>query len=174
VHRLASVVSGHQLLDHIAAYSDERFCRLAGCISSSHLPLISEIDPLLPPRGSGGGASVGAFLKKVALLSVLHKPIFATALLESKEAFFLPLIIKMTAVPAHLELLTFLSDPNAQVRQVALSSVIGYSAKNSPQRSLLTDKHKGLDGKPLIGRNGKEVDTIEDLKRLCQDQPVRK
>jgi hypothetical protein len=78
-----------------------------------------------------------------------------------------------SAVPAHLELLTFLSDPNAQVRQVALSSVIGYSAKSSSQRSLLTDKHKGLDGKPLIGRDGKEVDTIEDLKKLCQDQPVR-
>lgn len=76
-------------------------------------------------------------------------------------------------MPAHLELLTFLSDSNAQVRQVALSSVIGYSAKNSPQRSLLTDKHKGLDGKSLVGRNGKDVDTIEDLKRLCQDQPVR-
>lgn len=77
-----------------------------------------------------------------------------------------------TVVPPHLELLTFLSDPNAQVRQVALSHLVGYSAKTSTQRSLLTDKHKGLDGKPLQGRNGKDVDTIEDLKRLCQDQPM--
>ncbi|UZJ51862.1 hypothetical protein CBS101457_001182 [Exobasidium rhododendri] len=75
-------------------------------------------------------------------------------------------------VPAHLELLTFLTDPNAQVRQVALSNVIGYSAKTSSQRVFLIDKHKGLDGKPLLGRNGKEVDTIEDLKSLCQDQPM--
>jgi hypothetical protein len=77
-----------------------------------------------------------------------------------------------SVVPAHLELLTFLTDPNAQVRQVALSNVIGYSAKTSSQRSLLIDKHKGLDGKALLGRNGKELDTIEDLKKLCQDQPV--
>lgn len=76
-------------------------------------------------------------------------------------------------VPAHLELLTFLTDPNAQVRQVALSNLVGYSARTSTQRTLLTDRHKGLlDGKALLGRNGKEVDTIEDLKRLCQDQPV--
>lgn len=79
-----------------------------------------------------------------------------------------------SAVPPHLELLTFLSDPNAQVRQVALSNLVGYSNKTSSQRLLLTDKHNGLDGKPLEGRNGKEVDTIEDLKRLCQDQPVSK
>lgn len=77
------------------------------------------------------------------------------------------------AVPAHLELLTFLTDPNAQVRQVALSNLVGYSAKTNPQRTLLTDKHRGTDGKPLQGRNGKDVDTVEDLKRLCQDQPVR-
>lgn len=76
-------------------------------------------------------------------------------------------------VPPHLELLTFLSDPNAQVRQVALASLVGYSAKTSSQRALLTDKHKGFDGKPLIGRDAKSVDTIEDLKKLCRDQPVR-
>lgn len=65
-----------------------------------------------------------------------------------------------------------MSDPNAQVRQVALSNIVGFSDKNSPHRSLLVTKHKNRDGSPLIGRDGKEVDTIEDLKRLCQDQPV--
>ncbi len=69
-------------------------------------------------------------------------------------------------------MLTFLSDPNAQVRQVALSNIVGFSAKDSPQRSLLISKHKNRDGSPLLGRDGKEVDTIEDLKRLCQDQPT--
>ncbi len=62
--------------------------------------------------------------------------------------------------------------PNAQVRQVALSSIVGFSAKDSPQRSLLISKHKNRDGSPLLGRDGKEVDTVEDLKRLCQDQPI--
>lgn len=77
-----------------------------------------------------------------------------------------------TTVPPHLELLTFLSDPNAKVREVALSNLVGYSAKTNPQRTLLIEKHKGLDGKPLQGRDGKDVDTIEDLKRICQDQPM--
>lgn len=77
-----------------------------------------------------------------------------------------------TATSAELEVLTFLSDPNAQVRQVALSNIVGFSAKGSSHRSLLTDKHKGNDGKPLKGRDGKDVDTIEDLKKLCKDQPV--
>ena len=74
--------------------------------------------------------------------------------------------------PPELEVLTFLSDPNAQVRQVALSNIVGFSAKDSPHRSLLISKHKNRDGSPLLGRDGKEVDTLEDLKRLCQDQPI--
>lgn len=74
--------------------------------------------------------------------------------------------------PAQLELLTFLSDSNAQVRQVALSNLVGFSAKTSSMRSLLIDKHKGPDGRPLVGRDGQEVDTIRDLKKLCQDQPI--
>lgn len=77
-----------------------------------------------------------------------------------------------TAPPAELEVLTFLSDPNAQVRQVALQSLVGFSAQTSPQRSLLIGKHTNTDGTPLLGRDGKKVDTIEDLKRLCQDQPI--
>ncbi|KAJ9478479.1 Protein HGH1 [Pseudozyma hubeiensis] len=74
--------------------------------------------------------------------------------------------------PPELEVLTFLSDPNAQVRQVALNNIVGFSAKESPHRSLLISKHKNRDGSPLLGRDGKEVDTVEDLKRLCQDQPI--
>ncbi|SNX83463.1 uncharacterized protein MEPE_02170 [Melanopsichium pennsylvanicum] len=74
--------------------------------------------------------------------------------------------------PPELEVLTFLSDSNSQVRRVALSNIVGFSAKDSPHRSLLTTKHKNRDGSCLIGRDGKEVDTVEDLKRLCQDQPI--
>lgn len=75
--------------------------------------------------------------------------------------------------PAELEVLTFLSDANAQVRQVALSNVVGLSHRDSPLRSLLIARHKNRDGTPVLGRDGKEMDSIEDLKRLCQDQPVR-
>ncbi|EPQ31473.1 uncharacterized protein PFL1_00808 [Pseudozyma flocculosa PF-1] len=81
---------------------------------------------------------------------------------------------KASAQPsaAELEVLTFLTDPNAQVRQVALSNIVGFSAQTSPHRSLLLSKHKNPDGSPLLGRDGNEVDTIDDLKRLCQDQPI--
>ena len=90
--------------------------------------------------------------------------------LTSSQSFFrMP---STTTPPPELEVLTFLSDPNAQVRQVALSNIVGFSAKDSPHRSLLISKHKNRDGSPLLGRDGKEVDTVEDLKRLCQDQPV--
>ncbi|PWN38743.1 hypothetical protein IE81DRAFT_327190 [Ceraceosorus guamensis] len=84
---------------------------------------------------------------------------------------------------AHLELLRFLSDSNATARQVALSNLVGFSSSSSSagqaaaaargaSRSLLIDKHKGLDGGPLRGRDGRDVDTIRDLKRLCEDIPV--
>ncbi|KDN46118.1 hypothetical protein K437DRAFT_256298 [Tilletiaria anomala UBC 951] len=78
---------------------------------------------------------------------------------------------------AELELLTFLSDSNAQVRQVAVEHVASFSAKAHPRRTLLTQSAKllpALDGKKgrLIGRDGKECDPIEDLKKLCRDQPI--
>ncbi|KAN0061509.1 Protein hgh1 [Thecaphora frezii] len=76
------------------------------------------------------------------------------------------------ATPPELEVLTFLSDPNAKVRQVALSNIVGFSAQNSTHRNLLIGKHKNIDGSSLRSRDGNEVDTIEDLKRLCRDQPI--
>lgn len=91
---------------------------------------------------------------------------------DTKKTIILRMPVAASAVPPHLELLTFLSDQNAQVRQVALSNLVGYSAKTNPRRTLLIDKHLGTDGKPLKGRDGNDVDTIQDLKRLCQDQPV--
>ncbi|KAK0527643.1 Protein hgh1 [Tilletia horrida] len=77
---------------------------------------------------------------------------------------------------AHLELLTFLSDPdNGQIRQLALEHVVGWSKQGLAERSLLTappGSHKSPDGKPLLGRDGKPVDSIRDLKALCKDQPL--
>ena len=77
---------------------------------------------------------------------------------------------------AELELLTFLSDPNANVRQLAIQHAAGFSDKSHPQRSLLTRPSTllpPLEGKGrLQGRDGKPCDPIEDLKSLCKDQPV--
>lgn len=75
-----------------------------------------------------------------------------------------------------LELLTFLSDPNDAVRQMAVENATGFSAKDSPFRKLLTAAPGTLsapDGHgKLVGRNGRPVDSIEDLKALCKDQPM--
>lgn len=79
-----------------------------------------------------------------------------------------------------LELLTFLSDANGQVRQVAVEHVASFSAKGHPSRQLLTQSPKllrAIEGNAsakgrLMGRGGKECDPIEDLKALCKDQPV--
>lgn len=81
-----------------------------------------------------------------------------------------------------LELLTFLSDANGQVRQVAVEHVASFSTKGHPSRQLLTQSPRllrAVDGIGsagancrLMGRGGKECDPIEDLKALCKDQPV--
>lgn len=72
-----------------------------------------------------------------------------------------------------LELLTFLTDSNSQVRQVALSNLVGFSSKqSSTNRNLLIDIHKDSKGKQILGRDGKPMDTIRDLKDLCKDQPI--
>jgi len=71
-----------------------------------------------------------------------------------------------------LELLTFLTDPNSQVRQVAVSNVVGFTSKQSSRRNLLIDIHKDLKGKQILGRDGTPMDTIRDLKNLCKDQPI--
>lgn len=59
------------------------------------------------------------------------------------------------ATESELELLSFLSSENWQVRQVALSNLAGFSAKTHPRRGLLL-----LQDKP---------DVIADLKRLTMD-----
>jgi hypothetical protein len=58
------------------------------------------------------------------------------------------------------ELLDFLHDRNPNVRQIALSNLLGHTAKESPYRNL------------FYGTGLSESTAIRDLKLLCRDQPV--
>ncbi|KAL4066153.1 hypothetical protein V8B97DRAFT_2015284 [Scleroderma yunnanense] len=65
------------------------------------------------------------------------------------------------------ELFPFLRDRNPQVRQVALSNLVGQTAKESPYRNIFFE---GLKGSGL--QKPQETDLIRDLKLLCRDQPA--
>ncbi|KDQ19193.1 hypothetical protein BOTBODRAFT_28681 [Botryobasidium botryosum FD-172 SS1] len=66
------------------------------------------------------------------------------------------------------ELLAFLHDRNPQVRQLALSNVLGYTPKGSEHRDIFLD---GLSAGGLKPGSG-ETQVIRDLKLLCRDQPA--
>ncbi len=66
-----------------------------------------------------------------------------------------------------LQLFPFLRDKNPQVRQIALTNLLGHTPKNSSNRDIFfTDlRGGGLQGK-------QDNDVIRDLKLLCRDQLV--
>ena len=66
----------------------------------------------------------------------------------------------------------FLADANPQVRQLAMSSIVSFSGKNNPNRRLLIDPLKDAHGKPVCTPKGEPLDVIEQLKKLCNDQPL--
>ncbi|KAL4402172.1 Protein Hgh1 [Malassezia pachydermatis] len=70
------------------------------------------------------------------------------------------------------ELIPFLADFNPQVRQLAMSHVVSFSAKGSAERHLFTDTLLDDDGKPLQRPDGEPLDVIDQIKRLCRDQPL--
>ncbi|WFD31625.1 Protein hgh1 [Malassezia sp. CBS 17886] len=76
------------------------------------------------------------------------------------------------SVPASQEVLVFLADPNPQVRQMAMAAAAAFSAKGHPDRTLLVDKLKGPDGAPLTIWDGSPLDVLEQIKKLCRDQPL--
>ena len=76
------------------------------------------------------------------------------------------------SIPAEVELLTFLADPNPQVRKEAISAVVGYSARESPFRCLLLEPLKDSNGERVRGRDGDPLDVLHRLKDMCGDQPV--
>lgn len=76
------------------------------------------------------------------------------------------------SLPASHEVLTFLADPNPQVRQVAMANVVGFSAQSSPNRALLTGKVTDSNGEPLKIWDDSPLDVLQSIKNLCHDQPV--
>jgi hypothetical protein len=65
------------------------------------------------------------------------------------------------------QLIPFLRDRNPQVRQIALSNLLGQTPEGSPHRSIFFND---LGGSGL--QKPKETDIIRDLKLLCRDQLV--
>ncbi|KAG2362174.1 hypothetical protein BDR07DRAFT_1357939 [Suillus spraguei] len=63
------------------------------------------------------------------------------------------------------ELIPFLRDKNPQVRQIALSNLLGQTPEGSPHRNIF---YHGLGGAGL--QKPKETDIIRDIKLLCRDQ----
>ena len=76
------------------------------------------------------------------------------------------------SLPATHEVLLFLADANPQVRQLAMANVVSFSVKSHPLRRLLTDPLTYDDGRPVCKANGEPLDVLEQLKALCQDQPL--
>ncbi|OJA21188.1 hypothetical protein AZE42_01362 [Rhizopogon vesiculosus] len=75
------------------------------------------------------------------------------------------MIIGGVSMEAQLtELIPFLRDRNPQVRQIALSNLLGQTPEGSPHRSIFFNGLGGGLQKP------KETDIIRDLKLLCRDQ----
>lgn len=71
------------------------------------------------------------------------------------------------------ELLPFLADLNPQARQLAMSAVVSFSAKGSAERHLLLEPVRDSNGEVLKTWSGEPLDVLEQIKRLCRDQPVR-
>ena len=66
------------------------------------------------------------------------------------------------------QLFQFLRDHNPQVQQIALSNLIGQTAKESPHQNIFFKELKGLGLQTF-----QETDVIHDLKLLCRDQLVQ-
>lgn len=67
------------------------------------------------------------------------------------------------------KLLQFLHDRNPQVRQIALSNLLGHSSKDSPHRDVFFAGLRRGSGSQKPAENS----CIRDLKLLCRDQLAR-
>jgi hypothetical protein len=84
------------------------------------------------------------------------------------------------------ELFEFLHSPNPDARQLALTNLVGHTAKNSPHRSIFIPSaattagaggsgllgKDGAGGKPLSADDKLKLEMLADLKVLCRDQAV--
>ena len=83
------------------------------------------------------------------------------------------------------DLFEFLHSPNPDARQLALTNLVGHTAKNSPHRSIFIPSAatttgaggsgllgKGAGGKLLSADDKLKLEMLADLKVLCRDQAV--
>jgi hypothetical protein len=81
-----------------------------------------------------------------------------------------------------VELFQFLDSPNPAARQIALTNLLGHTAKNDPERHMfIPSVTGGIGGGGLLPqkRNAaseddeRKIKALRDLCGLCRDQPVR-
>jgi len=86
-----------------------------------------------------------------------------------------------TAMTELVELFQFLDSPNPAARQIALTNLLGHTAKNDPERHMfIPSVTGGLGGGGLLPqkRNAaseddeRKIKALRDLCGLCRDQPV--
>jgi len=80
-----------------------------------------------------------------------------------------------------VELFQFLDSPNPAARQIALTNLLGHTAKNDPERHMfIPSVTGGIGGGGLLPqkRNAaseddeRKIKALRDLCGLCRDQPV--
>jgi len=92
------------------------------------------------------------------------------------------LSITATIIMSELvELFQFLDSPNPAARQIALTNLLGHTAKNDPERHMfIPSVTGGIGGGGLLPqkRNAaseddeRKIKALRDLCGLCRDQPV--
>jgi hypothetical protein len=80
-----------------------------------------------------------------------------------------------------IELFQFLDSPNPAARQIALTNLLGHTAKNDPERHMfIPSVTGGLGGGGLLPQkrgmasddDERKIKSLRDLCGLCRDQPV--
>jgi hypothetical protein len=80
-----------------------------------------------------------------------------------------------------VELFQFLDSPNPAARQIALTNLLGHTAKNDPERHMfIPSVTGGIGGGGLLPQkrgaasedDERKIKALRDLCGLCRDQPV--
>lgn len=91
--------------------------------------------------------------------------------------------INFTTMTELVELFQFLDSPNPAARQIALTNLLGHTAKNDPERHMfIPSVTGGLGGGGLLPQkrsaasedDERKIKALRDLCGLCRDQPVRR
>jgi hypothetical protein len=97
---------------------------------------------------------------------------------STEKVFYITATSIMTEL---VELFQFLDSPNPAARQIALTNLLGHTAKNDPERHMfIPSVTGGIGGGGLLPqkRNAaseddeRKIKALRDLCGLCRDQPV--